>query len=53
MVIIQVYLNKYSIIEVRTKLFGDRTFAKATLELWNSPPQSLRDINSLDQFKSR
>ena len=38
---------------VRTKLFGDRAFAKAAPELWNSLPQSLRDITSLDQFKSR
>ena len=39
--------------QVRTKLFGDRAFAKAAPELWNSLPQSLRDITSLDQFKSR
>ena len=38
---------------VRTKLFFDRAFAKAAQELWNSLPQSLRDIMSLDQFKSR
>ena len=38
---------------VRTKLTGDRAFAKAAPELWNSLPQSLRDITSLDQFKSR
>ena len=38
---------------VRTKLFGDRAFAKAAPELWNSLPQSMRDITSLDQFKSR
>ena len=38
---------------VRTKLFGDRAFAKAAPELWNSLPQSLRDITSLDQLKSR
>ena len=34
-------------------LFGDRAFAKAAPELWNSLLQSLRDITSLDQFKSR
>ena len=38
---------------VRTKLFGDRAFAKAAPELWNSLPQPLRDITSLGQFKSR
>ena len=38
---------------VRTKLFGDKAFAKAAPELWNSFPQSLRDITSLEQFKSR
>ena len=38
---------------VRTKLFGDRAFSKAAPELWNSLPQSLRDITYLDQFKSR
>ena len=38
---------------VQTKLFGDRAFAKAAPELWHSLPQSLRDITSLDQFKSR
>ena len=37
---------------VRTKMFGDRAFARAAPELWNSLPQSLRDINSLEQFKS-
>ena len=46
-----VYLQE--IMRVRTKLFGDRAFAKAAPELWNSLPQSLRDITSLDQFKSR
>ena len=40
-------------IRVRTKQFGDRAFAKTAPELWNSLPQSLRDITSLDQFKSR
>ena len=38
---------------VRTKVFGDRAFAKTAPELWNSLPQSLRDITSSDQFKSR
>ena len=31
----------------------DLSQAKAAPELWNSLPQSLRDITSLDQFKSR
>ena len=44
--------NLLNQMRVRTKLFGDRAFAKAAPELWNSLPQSLRDI-SLDQFKSR
>ena len=46
----QNWLNQ---MQVRTKLFGDRAFAKAAPKLWNSLPQSLRDITSLDQFKSR
>ena len=46
----QTLLNQ---MRVRTRLFGDRAFAKAAPELWNSLPQSLRDITSLDQFKSR
>ena len=45
--------NLLNQMRVRTKLFGDRAFAKAAPELWNSLPQSLRDITSLDQFKSR
>ena len=45
--------NLLSQIRVRTKLFGDRAFAKVAPELWNSLPQSLRDITSLDQFKIR
>ena len=45
--------NLLTQMRVRTKLFGDITFAKAAPELWNSLPQSLRDITSLDQFKSR
>ena len=36
---------------VRTKLFGDRAFDKAAPELWDSLPQCLWDITSLDQFK--
>ena len=43
--------NLLNQMRVRTKLFGDRAFAKAAPELWNSLPQSLRDITSLDQFK--
>ena len=45
--------NLLNQIRVRTKLFGDRAFAKAAPELWNSLPQSLRDITSLDQSKLR
>ena len=45
--------NLLNQMRVRTKLFGDRAFAKAAPELWISLPQSLRDITSLDQFKSR
>ena len=45
--------NLLNQMRVRTKLFGDGAFAKAAPELWNSLPQSLRDITSLDQFKSR
>ena len=45
--------NLLNQMRVRTKLFGDRAFAKAAPELWNSLPQSLRDITSLDQFISR
>ena len=45
--------NLLNQMRVRTKLLGDRAFAKAAPELWNSLPQSLRDITSLDQFKSR
>ena len=45
--------NLFTQMRVRTELFGDRAFAKAAPELWNSLPQSLRDITSLDQFKSR
>ena len=45
--------NLLNQMRVRTKLFADRAFAKAAPELWNSLPQSLRDITSLDQFKSR
>ena len=47
------FQNLSNQMRVRTKLFGDRAFAKAAPELWNSLPQSLRDITSLDQFKSR
>ena len=45
--------NLINQMRVRTKLFGDRAFAKAAPELRNSLPQFLRDITSLDQFKSR
>ena len=45
--------NLLNQMRVRTKLFGDNVFAKAAPELWNSLPQSLRGITSLDQFKSR
>ena len=45
--------NVLNQMRVKTKLSGDRAFAKAARELWNSLPQSLRDITSLDQFKSR
>ena len=37
---------------VRTKLFGDRAFAKAAPELRNSH-NPFRDVTSLNQFKSR
>ena len=32
---------------------GDRSFAKLAPVLWNSLPQSLRDCESLDQFKRK
>ena len=53
--IIQSYKPKRNIrsnsqnLRVRTIRFGDRAFAKAAPELWNSP----RDITSLDQIKFR
>ena len=33
--------NLLNRMRVRTKLFGDRAFAKAAPELWNSRPQCL------------
>ena len=39
---------------VRTKTaLGDRAFCAAVLKLWNSLPQSLRKITSVDSFKAQ
>ena len=36
----------------RTKFYGDRSFSYAAAHLWNSLPNSLRQADSMDTFKS-
>ena len=44
--------NLFIIPTVLTKTYGERSFAYAAPILWNSLPDSLRCINTIDHFKS-